>query len=109
MVTHGGSARAAIGSMLGLPADHWGILGGAVELRMVCVGGDGRRKRASSTASLADVLTGPPREVSGRARSATVAARRIQRPDVAGRGSVRRPLGRPIVRQVSLARDVRQQ
>ena len=27
VVTHGGSARAAIGSMLGLPADHWGILG----------------------------------------------------------------------------------
>lgn len=23
VVTHGGSARAAIGSMLGLPSDHW--------------------------------------------------------------------------------------
>lgn len=27
VVTHGGSARAAIGGMLGLPTDHWGILG----------------------------------------------------------------------------------
>jgi len=27
VVTHGGSARAAIGSMLGLPVDHWGIFG----------------------------------------------------------------------------------
>ena len=26
-VTHGGSARAAIGSMLGLPVQHWGIFG----------------------------------------------------------------------------------
>ena len=27
VVTHGGSARAAIGRLLGLPHDHWGILG----------------------------------------------------------------------------------
>jgi probable phosphoglycerate mutase len=27
-VTHGGTARAAVGRLLGLPLDHWGVLGG---------------------------------------------------------------------------------
>ena len=28
VVTHGGSARAAIGTLLGLPIDHWAVVGG---------------------------------------------------------------------------------
>lgn len=58
VVTHGGSARAAIGSMLGLPADHWGILG-VLSNCAWCVLGETQLVSTSSTASLADVLTGP--------------------------------------------------
>ncbi len=58
VVTHGGSARAAIGSMLGLPADHWGILG-VLSNCAWCVLGETQTEAVSATASLADVLTGP--------------------------------------------------
>lgn len=58
VVTHGGSARAAIGSMLGLPADHWGILG-VLSNCAWCVLGETQTEAVSVTASLADVLTGP--------------------------------------------------
>ena len=58
VVTHGGSARAAIGSMLGLPANHWGILG-VLSNCAWCVLGETQLVANSATASLADVLTGP--------------------------------------------------
>lgn len=58
VVTHGGSARAAIGSMLGLPTDHWGILGVLTNCAW-CVLGETRLEPNSASASLADVLTGP--------------------------------------------------
>ena len=58
VVTHGGSARAAIGSMLGLPSDHWGILG-VLSNCAWCVLGETQFVATSSTASLTDVVTGP--------------------------------------------------
>lgn len=58
VVTHGGSARAAIGSMLGLPTNHWGILG-VLSNCAWCVLGETQLVAASSTASLADVVIGP--------------------------------------------------
>lgn len=58
VVTHGGSARAAIGSMLGLPPDHWGIFG-VLSNCAWCVLGETQLTGTSSTASLADVVTRP--------------------------------------------------
>jgi len=58
VVTHGGSARAAIGSMLGLPTNHWGILG-VLSNCAWCVLGETQLVATSSTTSLADVVTGP--------------------------------------------------
>lgn len=58
VVTHGGSARAAIGSMLGLPSDHWGIFG-VLSNCAWCVLGETQTVATSSTVSLADVVTGP--------------------------------------------------
>lgn len=58
VVTHGGSARAAIGAMLGLPTNHWGILG-VLSNCAWCVLGETQLVATSSTASLADVVAGP--------------------------------------------------
>ncbi len=58
VVTHGGSARAAIGAMLGLPTKHWGILG-VLSNCAWCVLGETQLVATSSTASLADVVAGP--------------------------------------------------
>lgn len=58
VVTHGGSARAAIGAMLGLPPEHWGILGVLTNCAW-CMLGETQLVATSSTASLADVVTGP--------------------------------------------------
>ncbi|MGV1036115.1 MAG: histidine phosphatase family protein [Candidatus Nanopelagicales bacterium] len=54
VATHGGSARAAIGSMLGLPTDHWGILGVLTNCAW-CV----LAETKGSANSLADLRTGP--------------------------------------------------
>lgn len=58
VVTHGGSARAAIGNMLGLPPDHWGIFG-VLSNCAWCVLGETQLTAVSATASLADMVTGP--------------------------------------------------
>ncbi len=59
VVTHGGSARAAIGSMLGLPTDHWGILGVLTNCAW-CVLGEAQLPGSTpSTGSLADVVAAP--------------------------------------------------
>lgn len=57
VVTHGGSARAAIGSMLGLPTDHWGILGVLTNCAW-CVLGE-LSTNPTAGASLADLVTVP--------------------------------------------------
>ncbi len=60
VVTHGGSARAAIGSMLGLPTDHWGILGVLTNCAW-CVLGETQRVStgSGSSGSLADIIAEP--------------------------------------------------
>ncbi|MBP7972134.1 MAG: histidine phosphatase family protein [Candidatus Nanopelagicales bacterium] len=54
VATHGGSARAAIGSMLGLPTEHWGILGVLTNCAW-CV----LAETNGVANSLADLRTGP--------------------------------------------------
>jgi broad specificity phosphatase PhoE len=59
VVTHGGSARAAIGAMLGLPTDHWGILGVLTNCAW-CVLGEAQLPGAvPQSGSLADVVVVP--------------------------------------------------
>lgn len=57
VVTHGGSARAAIGAMLGLPREHWGILGVLTNCAW-CVLGE-LDANPGSEQSLANLVTGP--------------------------------------------------
>ena len=62
VVTHGGSARAAIGSLLGLPTDHWGILGVLTNCAW-CVLGEAQLHGASpQSGSLADIVAAPSAE-----------------------------------------------
>lgn len=60
VVTHGGSARAAIGSMLELPTANWGILG-VLSNCAWCVLGETETEIPDNPADvrLTDVLTGP--------------------------------------------------
>jgi broad specificity phosphatase PhoE len=62
VVTHGGSARAAIGSMLGLPTDHWGILGVLTNCAWCVLGEAQRQGIARQSGSLVDIVATPSPE-----------------------------------------------
>jgi len=62
VVTHGGSARAAIGSMLGLPTDHWGILGVLTNCAWCVLGEAQVRGVGPQSGSLTDIVAEPSRE-----------------------------------------------